>query len=180
MVIEEPFALFITWTCYGTWLPGDPRGHVSNTLRFSDSALPKQNMPETDYSPGDKFTNNLARKFQKYPVVYLSQDQARTVVRSLVETADKRNWRILRGAIMYNHIHVVVTECPDDGPGVRRILKGNSQTQLSKIRGKPKRWWTAGGSNRYLHTEEAIRATIRYIAEQKRKLAEIVDMEIMP
>jgi hypothetical protein len=32
MSADEPFALHITWTCYGTWLPGDQRGHVSNVL----------------------------------------------------------------------------------------------------------------------------------------------------
>jgi hypothetical protein len=23
---SDPLAYFITWTCYGTWLPGDDRG----------------------------------------------------------------------------------------------------------------------------------------------------------
>ena len=179
MIVEEPFALFITWTCYGTWLPGDPRGHVSNTLQFSDAALPKNNVPETDYSPGDKFTNNTAQALQKYPTVYLSQKQACIVADNLLETARKRDWRILRGAVMCNHIHVVITDCPDDGPGVRRILKGNTQAKLSQAIGHSKRWWTENGSNRYLHSEDAIRAVIRYIAAQKGKLAEIVDMEIL-
>lgn len=25
---DDPLAYFITWTTYGTWLPGDPRGWV--------------------------------------------------------------------------------------------------------------------------------------------------------
>jgi REP element-mobilizing transposase RayT len=180
MVVEEPFALFITWTCYGTWLPGDSRGHVSNILRFGEAAIPKRNMPEAEHSPGDEFTNNAARDAQKFSTVYLSNTQAITVGQSLIETAKIRDWQILRGAIMANHIHVVITECPDDGPGVRRILKGNSQKQLSLGQGESRRWWTKGGSNHYIHEEEGIRAAIRYVAEQKRKLVEIVDMEIMP
>lgn len=31
-VVDDAHAYFITWTTYGTWLPGDPRGHVSNVV----------------------------------------------------------------------------------------------------------------------------------------------------
>jgi REP element-mobilizing transposase RayT len=136
MVIEEPFALFITWTCYGTWLPGDSRGYVSDTLQPGNAPIPKNNAPETDYSPGHDFTRETAKKRQKFDTVWLSIIQAGIIVENLLETAHKRDWRILRGAVMRNHIHVVVTDCPDDGPGVRRILKGNAQTQLSQSQGK--------------------------------------------
>jgi REP element-mobilizing transposase RayT len=179
MVVEEPFALFITWTCYGTWLPGDTRGHVSNTLQYADVALPKQNVPETEYSTGDDFTNKTTKALQKYPSVFLTQEQAGTVANNLIDAARKRDWRILRAAVMNNHLHLVIVDCPDDGPEVRRILKGNTQNALSQTQGHAGRWWTTGGSNRYLHLEEAIRATIKYVAEQKGKLAEIVDMEIL-
>ena len=32
---DKPFALHITWTCYGTWLPGDARGWVED-VQFTD------------------------------------------------------------------------------------------------------------------------------------------------
>jgi REP element-mobilizing transposase RayT len=76
---------------------------------------------------------------------------------------------------MANHVHIVITECPDDGPAVRRILKGVAQAGLSDDAGENRRWWTRGGSDHYLHTEEAILAAIRYVAEQQFKLAEIID-----
>jgi REP element-mobilizing transposase RayT len=180
MVVEELFALFITWTSYGTWLPGDSRGHVSDILQPGNAWIPKNNVPETEYSPGHEFTRETAIERQKFETIYLSKLQAGIVAENLVATARKRDWRIVRTAVMCNHIHVVVMDCPDDGPAVRRIFKGNSQAKLSEVAGSPKSWWTKGGSNRYLHSEEAIRACIRYVAEQKRKLAEIIDMEVMP
>jgi len=33
MINDDTVAMFFTWTTYGTWLPGDERGHVSNKLR---------------------------------------------------------------------------------------------------------------------------------------------------
>jgi hypothetical protein len=127
MVVEEPFALFITWTCYGTWLPGDPRGYVSDTLQPGNARIPKNNVPGTDYSAGHEFTRKIAKQRQKSETVYLTQAQARLAADNFLETARSRDWRILRAAVMRNHIHLVVADSPDDGPGVRRILKGNAQ-----------------------------------------------------
>ena len=42
-------------------------------------------------------------------------------------------------AVMANHVHVLVTNCPDDGPAVRRVLKGVSQAELSRGEGRSKR-----------------------------------------
>ncbi len=179
MFPDDPFALFISWTCFGNWLPGDIRGYVSNLQLPGGGSLPKQNIPGTPQRKDDPLTRRQAHVLMKQQATRLSAPQALAVANSLVEASRKRSWRILRGAIMANHVHVVVTDCPDDGPGVRRILKGTSQADLSDKAGDNKRWWTRGGSNHYLHTEEAILAAIRYVAEQEYKLAEIIDMQVI-
>ncbi|HUT12024.1 MAG TPA: hypothetical protein VMY42_16100 [Thermoguttaceae bacterium] len=176
---EQPFALLITWTCYGTWLPGDPRGHVSDTLQPGGSRLPKRNTPGTPYATGDEYTLLEAQQRQKWPMVHLTRDQAQAVVERMVEAAEERHWRILRAAVMCHHVHVVVTDCPDDGPAVRRVLKGTTQARLSERAAAPCRWWTKKGSDRYLHTEEAIENAVRYVARQKGILAEVVDMQVV-
>ena len=84
---NEFFALHITWTCYGTWLPGDPRGHVSNHLNKHNVYLPKQNIPGTDYAGGDRKTWENARSFQKGETVYLTAAQAELVCHSMVRAA---------------------------------------------------------------------------------------------
>src|SRR6516225_1923021 len=53
---DRPFALHITWTCYTTWLPGDRRGYVSNTLLPEGGSLPRQNMPGTPVTADDPLT----------------------------------------------------------------------------------------------------------------------------
>jgi len=176
---DQPFALHITWTCYGTWLPGDPRGHVSNSLLPDGSFLPKRNIPGTAYSEGDARTHQRAQALQKYPTVLLAASQALCVVKSLLEAANARDWRILRAAVMSNHTHVVIADCPDDGSAVRRILKGVTQAALSRADGRPTKWWTKGGSDRYKHGHEAIEAAIRYVARQAGVLAAIDDMRIV-
>jgi len=179
MESEPPFALLITWTCYGTWLPGDPRGHVSDILQPDGTRIPKRNTPGTPYAAGDEYTLFKAQQRQKWPTVHLTRDQAQTVAERMVEATEQRHWRILRAAVMCDHVHVVVTDCPDDGPAVRRVLKGTTQSRLSERAGGPRRWWTKKGSDRYLHTEEAIENAVSYVARQKGILAEIVDMQVV-
>jgi hypothetical protein len=134
MTDDVPFALFLSWTCYGTWLPGDLRGYVSNTRHSTGGFTAKQNIPGTPYTADDPFAHKRAHVFQKGKSVRLTFREARWAAESFVAAAAKRGWRILRGAIMANHVHLVVCDCPDDGPAVQRIFKGVSQADLSKRR----------------------------------------------
>jgi REP element-mobilizing transposase RayT len=80
---------------------------------------------------------------------------------------------------MANHVHVVITHCPDDGPAVRRVLKGTSQAALSRLAGKLRKWWTTGGSDRYKHGASAVAAAIKYVDEQEHVLVKILNNEIV-
>lgn len=179
MTGSEWFALLLTWTCYGTWLPGDRRGYVSNTFQSDGSYQPKVNALGAPCSPGSPQTARRARALQSGHTVFLSRQLARFAAEGLIEAAHKRSWRILRGAVMANHVHVVITDCPDDAREVRRALKGSSQAWLSRQSSEVRRWWTAGGSDRYLHDERAVRAAIRYVGAQHGRLAEILDGELL-
>ncbi len=172
--MPRPFALLITWTCYGTWLPGDRRGFVSNAVQPGRGWLPKLNTPGTPYRADEPAAYRLARQLQRRASVRLDVAEARRVATALRESAERRGWRILRAAVMAKHVHVVVAECPPDASVVRRALKGVSQAALNRLAGAPKRWWTAGGSDRYLNDESSIDAAVAYVANQRGILAEIV------
>jgi REP element-mobilizing transposase RayT len=172
------FALLETWTCFGQWLPGDKRGYVSNTYE-GPGYRPKRNQWGTPSDRGDTATYQRARQLQRNPTVFLNIDQARVAAQAMIDAAQQRGWIILQGAVMANHVHVVVTDCPDDGPAVRRILKGTSQAALSRFAGKLGKWWTTGGSDRYKHGESAIAAAIKYVDEQEHVLVKIVNNEIV-
>ncbi|HEY3966793.1 MAG TPA: hypothetical protein VGM05_19680 [Planctomycetaceae bacterium] len=179
MAPDDCFALLLTWTCFGNWLPGDERGYVSNTHLAGGGWLPKQNIPRTPFTKDDPLTRHQTRTLMNQSPTRLSLDDALCGAEALIEAARKRAWRILRGALMANHVHLVICDCPDDGSAVRRILKGTSQAKLSARAGINQSWWTRGGSDRYLHGEDSILAAIKYVAEQQFKLAEIIDMQVL-
>jgi hypothetical protein len=81
---------------------------------------------------------------------------------------------------MANHLHLLVSRCHAlRGPAVRRILKANAGVALSHVQGKPQRWWTEGGSDRYLFDERAVEAVMQYIDEQDSMLVHIVHHRIV-
>jgi REP element-mobilizing transposase RayT len=168
----------ITWTTYGTWLPGDERGHVSDVVSQVGVRTPGETTPGTPFMEADVATRERAVKLLQNPPVYLDKAMAHAIAVNLVDAARKRGWRILRAALMRNHVHVVVTDCPDDGPAVRRVLKGTSQAELTKHAGKAQKWFTEGGSDRYKHSHREMEAAVDYVANQLGKLVEIIDMEV--
>jgi REP element-mobilizing transposase RayT len=178
-VHDENFALLITWTCYGTWLPGDRRGYVSST-RLPDATYdPKQNIPGSPITADHSLTRQHAVEQQKHTTATLDQERALVAAHGIVDACAIRNWQVVRAALMWNHVHVIVKQCPDNGPEVRRILKGVSQNAICKHDGKSRRWWTEKGSDRYLHGERAVLAAAQYVANQPHPLAEIVDMQVI-
>ncbi len=175
---EVIFALHESWTCYGTWLPGDERGYVSNMLT-DEGYRPKHSVPGTPCDCDDERTRRRAEQLQAHPTVRLSPAQARCVAEAICAAAIDRDWVVLQGAVMANHAHMVVTNCPDDGPAVRRVLKGVSQAALSRQAERPGRWWTRGGSDRYKHGATAVRNAVQYVADQPYMLVAIVNNEVV-
>ena len=90
---EKPFALHITWTCYGTWLPGDDRGYVSDTLLEEGGFLPKQNIPGTPHTAPDPYTLERAQKLRMEPILLLTADLARVAADSMVDACARGGWR---------------------------------------------------------------------------------------
>lgn len=175
---SQAFALLETWTCYGQWSPDDSRGYVSNTLT-AEGYRPKRNAPGTPFDRDEKATYQRAKELQKYETVSLTTELAHIAAIAIVEASMERDWHVLRGAIMSNHVHILVSNCPDDGPMVRRILKGVSQAALSAHVGKSQKWWTRGGSDRYKHGDAAIETALRYVANQERQLIAVADNNII-
>ena len=175
MEFDDSFAWLITWTTYGTWLPGDPRGNVSPVLLADRRYEKRKNMPGIEWAAGDERTRNRAKALQQFETAFLSADDAYAVAESIAEAAAKRNWLIVRGAVMAAHVHVVVRDGGADSSAISRVLKGVSQARLSERLGSSRRWWTHGGSERGLRGAEAITAALEYVANQERILAEIID-----
>jgi len=92
--MPDPLAYFLTWTTYGTWLPGDERGWV---LKGKGFQLPNL---ETKQLAADRMTE---------PPCTLNDPQREIVEETVRDHCTIRNWKLHAVNARTNHVHVVVT-----------------------------------------------------------------------
>jgi REP element-mobilizing transposase RayT len=152
---DEPLAYFITWTCFGTWLPGDERGWT------------KWHMGDQVHAP--HLVDWVRERLSESPVT-LDGPQRQAVEEAIVECCRRRGWTLHAVNCRSNHCHVVVTAVDYEGETVRDQLKAWSTRRLRDLErasGVPENqlrqnWWTRNGSIRYLDSLESLEAAIRY------------------
>ena len=65
----------LTWTCYGTWLPGDKRGFVS-PRPDGHGELVLHNIPGTPYDEDEPELERMTRSRLAGPPISLNQAQS--------------------------------------------------------------------------------------------------------
>jgi REP element-mobilizing transposase RayT len=170
---------FLTNTCYGNWLPGDPRGFVGRVREHRDGDEPDARRVE-HRTPGTPYDRELpglqasSARLLKCPPIRLDVEHARVLLDQFLATAAHRNWTLLAVSILVNHFHLVVAVSDDPPPGkILGDFKSWGSRALNARFGEPpsKTWWTAGGSKRKLPDARAVARVTRYVlAEQPNPL----------
>ena len=161
-----------TWTTYGTRLPGDSRGFVSN-VRDGPGPEVRHNTPGTPCDANMPGLVRVSREALKCPPIYLTPEHADLLLPQFHETVAYRGWTLLAVAVMSNHAHLVVGVPGDPDPSdVLGDLKGYASRPLNRRWGKPASgtWWTEGGSKRRKRDEAAILAAVCYVRDQENPL----------
>ena len=160
----------LTWTTYGSRLPGDARGFVSE-VRDETGAKVLHNEPGTPCDEDMPALQGYAASIMTEEPVLLDLPQAEAVAKQLRETACHRGWQLLALAVMDNHIHVVVGVRGDPDP--EKLLgdfKAWATRRLNRDWGKRQHWWTQSGSRRKKAGADAIRAAVIYVRDQPNSL----------
>ncbi|KAA1258012.1 hypothetical protein LF1_05030 [Rubripirellula obstinata] len=152
----EPLGYFLTWTTYGTWLPGDDRGWR------------KRDEPESQ--PPNALFRSMAEADMTEPAFILSVTDRATVKETIQKHCHIRGWPLHVANPRTNHVHVVVTAPGYKPETVRDQLKAWCTRNLKETYSDREKFWTEGASRRYLNTEEELEAAIMYASEaQDRK-----------
>ncbi len=161
----------LTWTTYGSWLPGDDRGFVSN---FADAHGKghRRNGPGSLPASAHPGLAASAKVAMAGPAVRLTADQARDVLGQFHETATHRGWSLLAAAVMGSHAHVVAGVGGNPAPGtLLQGFKAYASRRLNRSAGGVTMWWTEGGSTVILPDDAAARAAVAYVERQAHPLA---------
>ncbi len=153
----DPVAYFLTWTCKGTRLHGDPRGSV-------DRAHNTFGTPRLEPDP-ERQAAEAARMVD--PPIELSESDRQLVEATVGEVAAHRGWTLVAVAVRSNHVHMVV-----ENPGCRpeKVMNDFKAWTTRRLR-EAGRWptdthgWTRHGSTRYLWNERQVAAAAEYVQE---------------
>jgi REP element-mobilizing transposase RayT len=148
-------AFFSTWTTYGTWLPGDPRGwyQIGRGQREPDAHR--------------RFE---ARLRMSESAVTLDLDQRHLVETTIADHCRVRGWTLHAASCRSNHVHVAVTapRRPIEVPREQfkswstRRLRERERMWDAVVR---EHWWTDRGWDEYVDDDEALAAIIAYVRE---------------
>jgi REP element-mobilizing transposase RayT len=153
---EEPLAYFLTWTTYGTWLPGDERGW--RRRGESDIQLPNRLFVE------------MARSRMKEPKFFLNDPARRVVEDTVRKHCAVRDWPLHAVNARTNHVHVVVTAVGYEPETARDQIKAWCTRRLKASETARTKFWTEGGNCRRIEEEADLETTVFYVIEaQDRK-----------
>ena len=152
---EDPIAYLITWTTYGTWLPGDERGW--------------RHRGEGGARPQDELIAKMAEADMKEAAFVLSPVDREIVELTVERHCEIRKWTLHRVNARSNHIHVVVTAPGCKPETVRNQLKAWCTRELKPNNPGRERFWTEGASCRWINHEDDLEAAITYVAEVQDK-----------
>jgi len=155
--MPDALAYFLTWTTYGSWLPGDARRWVHK--RGSAAML---------YREPDSKRALFARQAMKQSPVRLDSIERRTVGDAIRRACAFKGWAIHVLNVRSNHVHVVMTAVDRSPERIMLCLKAWSSRRLNELRGGGSRgrWWTRHGSTRYLNTPDAVERAVEYVVNQ--------------
>ena len=162
----------LTWTTYGTWLPGDERGFISRVVAGPGPRV-EHDQPLTPYDVDMPGLLRSARSKLKSPPIHLTADHAATLLAQFQETVRHRCWNLLATAVMTNHVHVLAGVPGDPAPeNLLRDFKSYGSRALNSRCPKPASgtWWTESGSKRKKADKAVVRAAICYIRDQANPL----------
>lgn len=174
-----PLAFHLILSCYGFWLPNDPRGSWSDHVRQHNIHA---HGPATKVNTKDSLANQPHNHQQRidakaslnYPPVHFNGKQARSVANGFAFRAGRSNIRIYACAIMPDHVHLVIA---NDGRKIEMIsnqLKGAATRKLAQDdlhplagytdkHGKTPSPWAVGQWKVFITTEQQLHNTIHYV-----------------
>jgi REP element-mobilizing transposase RayT len=155
-VMNQPLAYFITFTTYGTWLQGRSPGSVDRSHnQYGSPLLPSETERETQQ-----------RAKMRQPEYRLDEARRGVVLKTIVEVASHRKWKLWAAHVRSNHAHVVVTS-PDKPEKVMMDLKAWASRRLREAfqEEADRDRWTQHGSTKYLWNLTTLEEKIIYVVE---------------
>jgi len=179
-------AYHLILTCYGFWLPNDPRGSWSDFVRsfelyrIAGPATRIDTKQSVAHRPHDRDARQRAKQSLARPPVVFNGQQARAAAQGFADYITKNKQQVFACAVMPDHVHLVVERCDKKIETIAEQLKARATMFLNKEglhpfadqtmpNGRPPTPWARGSWSVFLNSIASIQRAIHYVQQNPTK-----------
>jgi len=148
--MSKTVGYMITFTTYGSWLPGDKRRYVRHGKVLD----------------GNEKIYKHAEKIQKTKTIKLNAKEKAIVRQAIIEEVEKIGQKLEAISVCSNHVHLVVRWSYHPVGEIVSRYKNAAMFALGN-NSKTGRIWTRGYDRRFCFTEDELTARIQYVKRHK-------------
>jgi REP element-mobilizing transposase RayT len=170
-------AYHLVWTAYGWWLPNDPRGSGSQTIRSEIlNELGEVHFGRKAVQPIGRVVREFyedAPEYLRHALLTFAEADRLLIAEGFAEAIEQQRYTCYACAIMPDHVHVLVRKHKDSAEEMVDHLMKASRAHLIKAgrRSVTHPTWIAGhGWKVFLDHPDEIRRTIRYVEQNPLKI----------
>jgi REP element-mobilizing transposase RayT len=150
-------AFYHTWTCYGTWLPGDARCWVEHGRGLR---------------PPNPIRELQAMMLMSEDACLLDVEHRGCVEKTIADHCRVRGWTLHAVNCRTNHVHAVVTVTDRKPAECREQFKAwctRKLKELEHLKGAPGKvrdnWWAERGWDELIDCDEELACVIEYVRD---------------
>jgi REP element-mobilizing transposase RayT len=163
-------AYHLIWTGYGWWLPNDPRGSGSHTIRNPVlHELGELHLGRRRIQPAGKVVREFyerAHSLLKHPVISFDDSQFECIAAAFAHVIATQNYTCYACAIMPDHLHILIRKHKHRAEEMIERLQDQSRVDLCAAGLLPfdhPVWTKNSGWKVFLDSPDDIWRTINYI-----------------
>ncbi len=166
----------LIWTVYGWWLPNDPRGSTSTTVRKAYiGSLGELHFGRKKIQPAGHDVRAFyeqAAHVLKHPLLEVRGRCVEIVARAFEQVMQDERYRCYACAIMPDHVHVLIRKHKHHAEEMIERLQKASRLALleSELFPAAHPIWTRGGWKVFLDHPDEVHRTIPYIEQNPIKI----------
>lgn len=146
----------ITWTTYGSWLPGDSRGSV---------AVPRNRPGEPAERPSEQLRGAMMNSMSEPPFT-LTNEHREIVESTIREHCVIRQWTLHAVNVRTNHVHVVVSAGAPPEKAMGEFKAWSSRALHSRGLDR-EHIWSRHGSTRWIDEQSSLSRAIQYVVHEQ-------------